>query len=114
LEYAENELNLSKVQDDGATLRQHLESIEAQTGVTPDQLIPVEVEECVLYIWRWFLEMNARRTSNGFGSNPISEEALASWCKRRNIQLAEFEYQALDALEIMYLTNQQPKKVESE
>lgn len=94
-------------------MREHLVALETHSGCTPEQLYPVEVEDCVLYLWHYFLEMNARRTSNGFGQNPISEEALQSWCKRRNIKLAEFEYQALDALEIMFLNNQ-GKKVDSE
>lgn len=100
---------MSKAQADGATLRQHLESIETQTGITPDQLIPFELDDCVKYLWVYFLEMNARRTSNGFGRNPISEEALEAWCRRKDIKLVDFEYQALDALEIMYLNNQAKK-----
>ena len=106
---------LAAKQDDGATLRDHLESIERQTGRTPEQLQPVDCPEAVRYLWEYFRSMNIRRASSGFGSimhegagrrNPISHGEMESWARRNRFTLEPFEEQALDALEMMYLQHQ--------
>jgi hypothetical protein len=50
--------------------------------------------------------MNVRRTSNGFGANPITEEGVEAWARRRGIRLQPFENRILDALEVLYLNIQ--------
>ena len=69
-------------------------------------LDPVEYDESVEYLWRYFQDMNVRRTSNGFGPNPITEEGVEAWARRRGIRLVPFENRILDALEVMYLNIQ--------
>ena len=54
--------------------------------------------------------MNARRTSNGFGPNPITDDAVEAWARRRGITLTRFENEALDMIEAMYISMQGKKK----
>ncbi len=69
-------------------------------------LRPVECPDEVKYLWEYFLSMSRRRTSNGFGPNPIPDEGVEAWARRHRIQLQSFENQALDAIESMYLSIQ--------
>lgn len=69
----------------------------------PPQLRPVEVPECIQYLWGYFLDMNRRRTSNGFSVNPITEEGVVSWARRRGIRLLPFENRLIDAMEEVYI-----------
>lgn len=57
------------------------------TGVRPKELddlleIPDEFAEC----WQWFLRLNNRRSSNGFGVNPISYAEIMAF-----FQLMEYQ-----------------------
>lgn len=54
--------------------------------------------------------MNARRTGNGFGLNPITDEGVEAWARRRGIRLERFENYALDMLEQLFLSLQSKKK----
>ena len=53
--------------------------------------------------------MNARRTSGGFGFNPITDEGVEAWARRRGIRLERFENYALDALEALFMSMQGKK-----
>ena len=50
-----------------------------------------------------FLEMNARRTSSGFGPNPITYTEITAWSGLRGITLSEYELDVLNRLEHAYL-----------
>jgi len=95
---------------DGTTQRDHIESYQQQTGVIPEGWEPVECPACMRYLWGYFLEMNCRRTSTGFGINPISHEALDAWQRLRGIKLLPFEIRALDALESAFLLSRNKAK----
>ena len=110
LGFAGRETELSARQDDGATLRAHLESHERQSGERHPLLNPIECDESVKYLWGYFQDMNLRRTSNGFGYNPITDDGVEAWARRRGYRLEPFENHALDALEVMYLSAQAKKK----
>jgi hypothetical protein len=110
LAYAAREFALGAQLEDGSTQRDHVLSEYRQTKQWPEGWEPVECPNEVLYLWEYFASMNTRRTSSGFGPNPISEGELASWAARRRIVLEPFENRALDALEFMYLRSQAKKK----
>jgi hypothetical protein len=110
LAYAAHEMELSARQADGLPLRAHLESAARQTGTVPEQLLPVECPESVLYIWEYFSSMNDRRTFNEHGPNPITHEGVEAWARRRGIALERFEQDALDALEGLYFHLRAVKK----
>jgi len=105
LAYAAHELSLGMRQADGATLRTHLLSLWRQSGSMPEQLWPVDCPDAVQYLWEYFCNMNARRTHGEHGPNPITDEGVEAWARRRGIVLQPFENEALDALEQFYLSS---------
>lgn len=79
----------------------------------PELLHPVECPECVMYLWEYFLDMCKRRTSNGFGVNPITEEGVVAWQRRRGIQLLPFENKLIDALEFVFMRIRNKEKAKT-
>ena len=64
---------MNKVRKDGSTLRKHLESIWRQTGRKPKELKNlIELPQSCYLVWKYFLDLNNARGSNGFSVNPIS------------------------------------------
>lgn len=43
------------------------------------------------YIWKFFIDLHNRRSSNGFGINPILYTDIYSYCQLYNIILNESE-----------------------
>jgi len=103
VEYAKSEFTLQEAQKDGVSLRHHLQRVWDMTGVMPEQLEPIEVEDEVLYLWDYFTSMNQRRTSNGFGENPISASEMKAWSELNGIPISTFEVQAIQMLELAYM-----------
>lgn len=66
------------------------------------------------YLWLYFLSMCRRRTSNGYGPNPLSDEAVQAWKARHRIRLAAWEEDLLDELEGLYMKHMTPKTPEKE
>lgn len=81
----------------------HWRQLNYREDKMPEQLRPVDCPACVLYIWGYFLDMGQRRTSNGFGYNPIPDDQLMAWARRRRIALLPFEHRLLDRLESVFL-----------
>jgi hypothetical protein len=79
----------------------------------PEQLRPVECPSCVMYLWDYFRDMNRRRTSNGYGYNPITEEGVQAWARRRRITLLPFENELLDELEYVFLRIKNKEKAKT-
>ena len=65
-----HEFELNARQKDGSTLRENLESVYRQTGNMPKQLEPVEMPECLHYLWAWFCELSGGRGYAEFGALP--------------------------------------------
>ena len=110
LAFAAREFALSTPMQDGTTQRDHIESYTRQTGVVPEGWEAVTCPPELQYLWVYFVDMSRRRTSTGFGFNPIPFEGIAAWEHQRGIKLERFEYQAMDALEMMFLSAQNKAK----
>ena len=87
-----------------------------QDGFDPDkmppELQPVECDQCVRYLWNYFLDMSRRRSGNGYGHNPISHEGVEAWARSRRITLQPFEHQMLDAIETVFISIMNKSKSE--
>jgi hypothetical protein len=70
----------------------------------PEQLTFIPCPEEVKYLWEYFKRMNKRRTTNGYSVNPITDEGVEAWARRRGIVFTPFENDMLDALEAVYLS----------
>lgn len=54
-------------------------------------------------VWSVFLELNASRTGNGFGPNPISSAEIESYARIRREPIRSWELTILRALDAVYL-----------
>ncbi|MCL1894818.1 MAG: hypothetical protein FWG02_11425 [Holophagaceae bacterium] len=52
-------LDCTKFQD-GSSLRQHLEAVEARTGKRPHELDECGIPRETFHIWEWFWELNPK------------------------------------------------------
>ena len=72
-EFVRHEFRLGSRQPDGGTLRDQLKVVWKTTGRKPAELdSQAELPELFYEVWGWFLKLHSKRTSNGFGVNPIS------------------------------------------
>lgn len=65
--------------DDGSTARQHAEAYERQTGNRSPELDGPPLPLDLAHVWTWFLELHARRGSNGFSANSLTWVDLLAW-----------------------------------
>lgn len=106
LAFARAELELSEIQGDGQSARTHLESVWRQTRVMPEGLNTPQCPIEVAYLWAWFIGLSQKRTSNGFGPNPISDAEIIAWSSLRRITLTPFDIDAINALDDVFMTYQ--------
>lgn len=90
---------------DGSTTRQHLENIYRQTGRKPIDL-ENELPEFHSRVWEDFLSLNSKRTSNGFGSNPITYLDIKAWCELYQVRLSLSDIDLINRLDNEYLKYQ--------
>ena len=76
------------------------------TGIKPEQLDYDELPENVVYVWRWFCELNQYRGSNGFGANPITPTDIKDWCWLNEIKLEQWEIKAIKMIDNCFLNSQ--------
>lgn len=50
-------------------------------------------------VWNYFIALNSKRTSNGFGLNPISYTEIRSYFELHEIVPLPFELEAIDRLD---------------
>lgn len=94
---------------DGATVREHLQALERQSGFTPDQLKGAEFPEFFRSVWSYFLELCSARTSNGFGANPITFLDIKTWAELTQTPISPNEVRIIKQLDSIYLTHQAKK-----
>lgn len=95
-----------KLKDSESTLRDHLLAIEAQTGITPEELDNPEPSPAVAYLLADFFELAMSRQS-GMSLNPISYAEIEAWNRlfHRNIQ--QWEIKVIKQLDLIYINVQQ-------
>ncbi len=87
----------------GNTKYELLSRFSNKTGKTHPDLVPPPVPEQALYIWEWFMELNAQRTSNGFGQNPIQFVDIKSWADMTRRNPLSWEVKALRMIDSIWL-----------
>lgn len=90
--------------DQGNTKFDLLTKFSERTGKKHPDLIEPEVNEFVLYVWEWFIELNSQRTSNGFGSNPIQFIDIKSWAELNQRLIKPWEVKAIRRLDNTWLS----------
>lgn len=101
--FAEHTFALNQRQGDGRSLREHLESVERQTGKTPAKLIGPELDVSGAHIWEWFLDLHGTRGSNGFGPSSISYSEILAWSFLTQQRPTPWEISVLKRLDDVFL-----------
>ena len=55
------------------------------------------------YVWEYFLQLNRKRSSNGFSVNPISYTEMLSYFELNKICVSPEEIRLIDMLDIIML-----------
>jgi hypothetical protein len=107
IDYARHEYRLSKVDNDGVSLRVTLQTVERMTGRMPDEGInPVEFPDVLWDLWHQFLELNASRGSGGMGGPaPITQLDMYAYCQLRRIWFEGWELNAFRLLDQIALSS---------
>jgi len=80
-----------------------LESVEKQTGKTPEDLIPpTEFPMVLTYIWSTFLDLHQCR-SYGMSANPLSYTDILNYMEVTGKHLSLYEIETIKKLDIAYL-----------
>ena len=78
--------------------------VAMRTGKCPVDLEPVEMSECLLYLWQWFQEIADGRGYAGMGSPlPISYTEIKAWSELTRTEPTAWEISALKAIDRIYL-----------
>jgi len=89
---------------DGSTLREHLEAGARQgSAEAAADLAGPDLPLAGAHLWQWFLELNAARTSNGWGPNAIGYGELQAWARLTRRAPAAHEVEALRALDRAFM-----------
>jgi hypothetical protein len=81
------------------TRRVMLEDYEGRTGKIDAELDGPPFPDGLEYIWAWFCELDAARTSNGYSANPISWHEVDAWARLRRRRPTGFELDCLAGLD---------------
>ncbi|HEY4712822.1 MAG TPA: hypothetical protein VIH30_01050 [Aquirhabdus sp.] len=63
-----------------------------------------DIPESAAHVWHYFIQMNKKRGSNGFGANPLTFTEIRSWCELKKITLEQWELDAIDAIDEAYIS----------
>jgi hypothetical protein len=77
-----------------------LESVWRQTGDKPAELENlVELPQSMYDVWRFFIELNNARGSNGFGVNPLSYVEIDAYFRLQQIVPEVWEVSTIKKLD---------------
>ncbi len=100
--------------DDGSTARQHAEAFERQTGQVAPDLNGPDLRVDVAHVWQWFLELHARRGSNGWGANALSWGDMFAWVSLTQPGIRPAELRAIMALDNAWMAQQAEEALQRE
>lgn len=109
--HAKNEMKLGQREKDGATLRQHLESVARQHhGKMPEEFLELTAIPCpplLRYLWKAFLELSGARGRGADGSpEAIPYTELEAWMRLTKRSLNVWEVEVLKRLDVLFLNMQ--------
>ena len=107
MSFAESEFALGKLQEDKATLRDHLKALWRQTGVKPRELAEApDLPPLAAHLWGWFLDLDSERGTNGMTASRITSGAMRDWCWATGNRPELWERTALRKLDALWLKEQ--------
>jgi hypothetical protein len=89
------------MQQDGATLRQHLQAVATKGGQVDERLGPPAIPSCVTYLWDTFMSLSSARRSGGFGASAIALTDMEAWARMNRVSFTPWE---IDTILVMDAT----------
>jgi hypothetical protein len=103
LTFAEFEFKLLQVTEGEKTLKDHLEQIEATTGMTPAALInPTDLPPELEHVYGWFCELSNSRPQAFSGLEPITFPVIESWTRVTGAKPSAYEVDLIRKLDDVY------------
>lgn len=85
-------------------MRARLEQVEKMTGRRPPELDElVDLPKDMIYQWQYFIALHNKRSSNGFGVNPISYQDMHSYFSLIGYSPYEWEIDLINSLDNVFL-----------
>ena len=75
----------------------------------PSQLEPVDMPECLLYLWQWFCELSGGRGYTENGPAPLAYSEIQAWSQLIKSEPTAWEVEALKKIDRVYLTEAMKK-----
>ena len=105
LTFAEFEFKLLQITEGEKTLKDHLEQLEATTGITPDALVnPTHLPPELEHVYGWFCELSNARSSSFSGLDPITFPGIESWMRVTGIRPGAHEIELIRKIDNLYRT----------
>ena len=104
--FAAFQFELSALQDDGATLRDHLEMYQARSGRMHPKMAaaPALPAGCDL-LWADFLDLHGTRQFREHGPAPITFVDLDAWQRVNRVSLPAWQINAIRRADAAYLAS---------
>lgn len=81
-------------------MRDQLNSVWRQTGVKPKELEELkELPESCQQVWKWFIDLNNSRSSNGYGVNPISYSDIKAYFDLIAVEAEDWELELIKRID---------------
>ena len=104
--FAQSEKELIQPQEDGSTLRDHLNSLWRQSGIQPQALKDApDLPEHGAHVWAYFCQLNLERGSTGMGPARITSQNMKDWCWATGLTLDLWERAAIRAIDSVWMTD---------
>lgn len=100
---------MNAVRDDGSTNRDHLEAAARQPRnskareAARAKLNGSALPACILYLWRWFLDLHNGRPSGGFGPGAITYSDMHAWAALTGNRPTPWDVETIKQLDYAYL-----------
>jgi hypothetical protein len=97
-------------QADGSRLRDHLESVERQTGKRPAQLDGPDLPDQGAHLWGWFADLSRGRQMGGMGPSRLTYADMQAWIALMGVAVEPWEIRALLRIDSAWLVCQAENK----
>lgn len=105
-DFATAEFALQVKQDDGCSLREHLNNAWEQSGIMPAELAEAPpLPAPGAYLWEYFVDLHNRRANNGFGHVPLTFLEVEAWKSARRRSLDDWELDAILDIDTAYIAS---------
>lgn len=103
--HAEHQFELSAKQDDGKTLREHLEAVAERSGKRPAMLDGPGLPAPCARLWGDFLELHGARGYGMAGPDRITFRDLMDWQEFRGVKLDGWQIDAIRKADDAYFAS---------